>query len=206
MIKGRFITFEGVDGAGKTTQLEWARQFVEQRGQSLTVTREPGGTELGEALRGVLLNAKKAIHPETETLLMFAARREHIDQVILPALHRGDVVLCDRFTDATFAYQGGGSGVDPGKLETLEQWVHADLQPYLTLYFDLPVEIARQRIGGERDADRFERESAEFFRRVRSAYLARAQQNPQRIRVIDASATPEAIRKVVENMLLSVCR
>ncbi len=206
MIKGRFITFEGVDGAGKTTQLEWARQFVEQRGQSLTVTREPGGTELGEALRGVLLNAKKAIHPETETLLMFAARREHIDQVILPALQRGDVVLCDRFTDATFAYQGGGSGVDPGKLETLEQWVHADLQPDLTLYFDLPVEIARQRIGGEREADRFERESAEFFRRVRSAYLARAQQNPQRIRVIDASATPEAIRKVVENMILSVCQ
>ena len=206
MIKGRFITFEGVDGAGKTTQLEWARQFVEQRGQSLTVTREPGGTELGEALRGVLLNAKNAIHPETETLLMFAARREHIDQVILPALQRGDVVLCDRFTDATFAYQGGGSGVDPGKLETLEQWVHADLQPDLTLYFDLPVEIARQRIGGEREADRFERESAEFFRRVRSAYLARAQQNPRRIRVIDASATPEAIRKVVENMILSVCQ
>lgn len=206
MIKGRFITFEGVDGAGKTTQLEWARQFVEQRGRRLTVTREPGGTELGEALRGVLLNAKKAIHPETETLLMFAARREHIDQVILPALRRGDVVLCDRFTDATFAYQGGGSGVDAGKLETLEQWVHADLQPDLTLYFDLPVEIARQRIGGEREADRFERESAEFFRRVRSAYLGRAQQNPQRIRVIDASATPEAIRKLVENMLLSVCQ
>ena len=122
MANGRFITFEGVDGAGKTTQLEWARQFLEQRGQPLTVTREPGGTELGEALRNVLLNAKRPIHPETEALLMFAARREHIDEVILPALQRGDVVLCDRFTDATFAYQGGGSGVESEKLEALEKW------------------------------------------------------------------------------------
>lgn len=206
MANGRFITFEGVDGAGKTTQLKWAEQFLRQRGQPLTVTREPGGTELGEALRAVLLNAKKTIHAETEALLMFAARREHIDEVILPALQRGDVVLCDRFTDATFAYQGGGSGVEAKKLEALEQWVHADLQPDLTLYFDLPVEIARQRLGDEREADRFERESAEFFQRVRSAYLARARQNPQRIRVVDASATPETIRKLVEKCLLSVCR
>jgi dTMP kinase len=206
MVKGRFITFEGVDGAGKTTQLEWARQFLEKKGCSLTVTREPGGTELGEALRDVLLNAKNAIHPETEALLMFAARREHIDRVIMPALHRGDVVLCDRFTDATFAYQGGGSGVESGKLEALEQWVHSDLQPDLTLYFDLSVEIARQRLDGEREADRFERESAEFFQRVRSAYLARARKNPQRIRVIDASAAPEVINKLVEDILVSACQ
>ncbi|KPK34007.1 MAG: thymidylate kinase [Betaproteobacteria bacterium SG8_40] len=206
MANGRFITFEGVDGAGKTTQLEWARQFLEQRGQPLTVTREPGGTELGEALRNVLLNAKRPIHPETEALLMFAARREHIDEVILPALQRGDVVLCDRFTDATFAYQGGGSGVESEKLEALEKWVHADLQPDLTLYFDLPVEIARQRLSGEREADRFERESAEFFQRVRTAYLARARQNPRRINVVDASAAPAAIRKLVENILLSACQ
>jgi dTMP kinase len=206
MANGRFITFEGVDGAGKTTQLEWARQFLEQRGQPLTVTREPGGTELGEALRNVLLNAQRPIHPETEALLMFAARREHIDEVILPALQRGDVVLCDRFTDATFAYQGGGSGVESEKLEALEKWVHADLQPDLTLYFDLPVEIARQRLSGEREADRFERESAEFFQRVRTAYLARARQNPRRINVVDASAAPAAIRKLVENILLSACQ
>jgi len=206
MANGRFITFEGVDGAGKTTQLEWAEQFLRQLGQPLTVTREPGGTELGEALRLVLLDAKKTIHPETEALLMFAARREHIDEVILPALQRGDVVLCDRFTDATFAYQGGGSGVESGKLEALEQWVHADLQPDLTLYFDLPVEVARQRLSGEREADRFERESAEFFQRVRSAYLARARENPQRIRVVDASAEPDAIRKQVEKFLLSLCQ
>ena len=137
---------------------------------------------------------------------MFAARREHIDEVILPALQRGDVVLCDRFTDATFAYQGGGSGVESEKLEALEKWVHADLQPDLTLYFDLPVEIARQRLSGEREADRFERESAEFFQRVRTAYLARARQNPRRINVVDASAAPAAIRKLVENILLSACQ
>ncbi len=206
MAKGCFVTFEGVDGAGKTTQLEWARQFLTQLGRSLTVTREPGGTKIGEALRSVLLDAKESIHPETEALLMFAARREHIDEVIWPALRRGDVVLCDRFTDATFAYQGGGSGVDAGKLEALERWVHADLQPDLTLYFDLPVDVARQRIDAEREADRFERESKEFFQRVRSAYLARARQNPQRMRVIDASAAPETIRKLVESILLSVCQ
>ena len=206
MTKGCFVTFEGVDGAGKTTQLEWARQFLTQLGRPLTVTREPGGTKIGEALRSVLLDAKETIHPETEALLMFAARREHIDEIILPALRRGDVVLCDRFTDATFAYQGGGSGVDAGRLEALEQWVHSGLQPDLTLYFDLPVDIARQRIGAEREADRFERESEEFFQRVRSAYLARARQNPQRVRVIDASAAPEAIRKLVENILVSVCQ
>jgi len=206
MLKGRFITFEGVDGAGKTTQLEWATRFLTQLNLPLTVTREPGGTELGEALRHVLLDSGQAIHPETETLLMFAARREHVDKVILPALHRGDIVLCDRFTDATYAYQGGGSGVDPGKLETLEHWVHADLQPDLTLYFDLPVELAKKRISDEREADRFEQESAAFFDRVRSAYLARAKLNPQRIRVIDASATPAQINKLLEAMLLPLCR
>ena len=206
MRKGRFISFEGVDGAGKTTQLEWAVQLLDKRGIRVTVTREPGGTALGEALRNVLLHSDNAIHPETEALLMFAARREHVDKVILPAMGRGDAVLCDRFTDATFAYQGGGSGVDTKKLEVLEQWVHADLQPDLTLYFDLPVEIAKQRIGDAREADRFERESAGFFERVRSAYLARARQNPQRIRIIDASETPEQINKLVEELILSVCR
>lgn len=206
MRKGRFITFEGVDGAGKTTQLEWSTRFLRQQGIPLTVTREPGGTELGEALRNVLLNATNPVHPETEALLMFAARREHIDKVISPAVRRGDVVLCDRFTDATFAYQGGGSGVDTGKLEALEQWVQGGVQPDLTLYFDLPVEIARQRIGDVRAADRFERESAGFFERVRSAYLARAKRYPQRIRVIDASATPDDISKTLEHILLSICQ
>jgi dTMP kinase len=181
-------------------------QLLDERGIPVTVTREPGGTALGEALRNVLLHSDNAIHPETEALLMFAARREHVDKVILPAMGRGDAVLCDRFTDATFAYQGGGSGVDTKKLEVLEQWVHADLQPDLTLYFDLPVEIAKQRIGDAREADRFERESAGFFERVRSAYLARARQNPQRIRIIDASETPEQINKLVEELILSVCR
>ena len=206
MSEGRFITFEGVDGAGKTTQLEWATRFLKEQGFALTVTREPGGTQLGEALRQVLLGAEQAAHPETETLLMFAARREHIDKVILPALQRGDVVLCDRFTDATFAYQGGGSGVDPAKIEALEGLVHAELQPDLTLYFDLPVELARQRIDHERQADRFERESAAFFDRVRTAYLSRAEQYPERFRVVDASLTQVEINRLLEAVLLRVCR
>ncbi|MGD8790311.1 MAG: dTMP kinase, partial [Burkholderiales bacterium] len=147
MDKGRFITFEGVDGAGKSTQLEWATRLLREHGFALTVTREPGGTALGEQLRNILLHSETGVLAETEALLMFAARREHIDKVIAPALGRGEVVLCDRFTDATFAYQGGGSGVATAKLETLETWVQGGLQPDLTFYFDLPVDLARQRLG-----------------------------------------------------------
>ena len=205
MPEGRFITFEGVDGAGKTTQLEWAARFLRQRDMPLTVTREPGGTPLGEALRAVLLDSGQTAHPETEMLLMFAARREHIDKVIVPALERGCVVLCDRFSDATFAYQGGGSGVNVEKIETLERLVHAEVQPDLTLYFDVPIEIARERVSAQGQADRFERESAVFFEKVRSAYLARAKRFPQRIHVIDASETPEQVSRVVESILLSIC-
>lgn len=203
--KGRFITFEGVDGAGKSTQLKYAEKLLSARGVVLTVTREPGGTGIGERLRELLLNNDDALLPETEALLMFAARREHIDKVIEPALGRGEVVLCDRFTDATFAYQGGGSGVDFTKLDTLERWVQGDLQPDLTLYFDVPTAVARTRLGNLGVADRFEREPDEYFERVRRAYLARARAHPQRIRVIDASASPGEVNKIVENILLSVC-
>lgn len=203
--KARFITFEGVDGAGKSTQMEWVRQFLEARGVSLTMTREPGGTPLGEKLRELLLHSTEPVHPETEALLMFAARREHIDKVIRPALGRGDVVLCDRFTDATIAYQGGGSGVDIAKLEVLERWVQEDLQPDLTLYFDLPVEVARKRLGGLGAADRFERESIAFFERVRAAYLVRARANPQRMHVINADEPPAHINKLLETLITSHC-
>lgn len=205
MNRGCFVTFEGIDGAGKSTQLEWVRQLLIKRGLAVTVTREPGGTALGERLRDILLHSKEKVLPETEALLMFAARREHIDKVIGPALERGEVVLCDRFTDATIAYQGGGSGVDIDKLETLERWVQGDLQPDLTLYFDLPVEVAKQRIQDQRKSDRFERETDDFFERVRQAYLARARAHPQRIRVIDANAKAEVINKQIQDIVLAIC-
>jgi len=139
--RGKFITFEGIDGAGKSTHLAWAADLLRGRGVSVVVTREPGGTILGEKLRQILLNGDQRIHPETETLMMFSARRQHLEEVIRPALQRGDWVLCDRFTDASFAYQGGGRGVAKQKLEDLERWVHPDLQPDLTLLFDVSAEI-----------------------------------------------------------------
>lgn len=200
-----FISFEGVDGAGKSTQLEWVGDFLREHDVAVAVTREPGGTPLGEKLREILLNDNDGIHPETEALLMFAARREHLERVIAPALARGDTVLCDRFSDASFAYQGGGSGVDRAKLEVLENWVHPDIQPDLTLYFDLPIEIARQRVSSLRDPDRFEREGDTYFDRVRAAYLARARAYPERIRVIDASETPQEISAKLKDIISSHC-
>jgi dTMP kinase len=151
------------------------------------VTREPGGTPLGEQVRALLLDKSMAMHAETEALLMFAARREHLDKVILPALAQGKWIISDRFTDASFAYQGGGRGLDTGKLEILEHWVQGSLQPDLTLYFDVPVEVGQQRIRQIKDADRFEQEQASFFQRVRNAYLDRARQFPGRIHIIDSS-------------------
>ena len=197
-VHGKFITVEGIDGAGKSTQLAWLTTFFEERGRSVLATREPGGTELGESLRSLLLHPGHAMHPETETLLIFAARREHIARVIAPALADGKVVLCDRFTDATYAYQGYGRGVDLTKLRLLEVWVQGLLQPDLTVLFDVPVEVGRQRAAGSREADRFERERGEFFERVRSGYLERARENPARFRVIDASAPPTDIQKQLE--------
>jgi len=200
-----FISFEGVDGAGKSTQLEWVGDFLREHDVAVTVTREPGGTPLGEKLRDILLNDNDGIQPETEALLMFAARREHLEQVIAPALARGDTVLCDRFSDASFAYQGGGSGVDRAKLEVLEHWVHPDVQPDLTLYFDLPIEVARQRVSNLRPPDRFEREGDTYFDRVRAAYLARANAYPERIRVIDASEAPQTISAKLRDIISSRC-
>lgn len=198
---GLFITVEGIDGAGKTTHVQWLREYFDRRGRVVIATREPGGTSLGEALRGLLLDSRYPIHPETEALLMFAARREHLDQVILPALAQGQVVLCDRFTDATFAYQGWGRGVSPARLEILERWVQGGLQPNLTLFFDVPVRVARERIGSDQAQDRFEREQAEFFERARSGYLDRAARDPQRFRVIDATQSIADIQKVLENIV-----
>ena len=192
MAKGKFITFEGVDGAGKSTHLNWFAETLRQRGLEVLVTREPGGTPLGERLREILLS--QPMHAETEAMLMFAARLEHIEQVIRPALQRGTWVVSDRFSDASFAYQGGGRGVPVNKLEQLERWVHEDLQPDLTLLFDIPIEVARQRLSNNVSLDRFEQEKGEFFEKVRQAYLARYHKHPQRFALIDAAQTPEAVK------------
>jgi len=200
MMRGRFISFEGIDGAGKSTQHAWLVDYLRRQGRSVVATREPGGTPLGEKLRALLL--AEPMHLETEALLMFAARREHIAQVIEPALARGEWVVCDRFVDASFAYQGGGRGLEWKKLEDLAQWVLGDLQPDLTLIFDAPVEIAQQRLhAATPNPDRFEQEQSAFFDRVRAAYLRIAQENPDRVRLIDATQTPAEINKLLENII-----
>jgi dTMP kinase len=204
-VRGKFITFEGIDGAGKSTHLARAVELLQSRGHTVVQTREPGGTPLGERLRELLLAEPMSI--ETEALLMFAARREHLAKVILPALERGDWVVCDRFTDASFAYQGGGRGLSFSKLAGLENWVQDGLDPDLTLLFDLPTATALQRVQGMgRELDRFEREKAEFFERVRAAYLQRAKAAPGRIRVLDAARSPEEVTKSLEEIITSVCR
>ncbi|MBU1425948.1 MAG: dTMP kinase [Gammaproteobacteria bacterium] len=202
MRSAKFITFEGVDGAGKSTHLEWFADTLRKRGIDLLVTREPGGTLLGERLREILLN--QPMHAETEAMLMFAARREHVEQVIRPALQCGTWVISDRFSDASFAYQGGGRGVPLAKLEQLEQWVHGDLQPHLTLLFDIPIEIARQRLSNNVSLDRFEQERGEFFERVRQAYLARVARNPQRFAVIHAEKTLPEVQKALAKIVATL--
>jgi dTMP kinase len=194
--KNKFITFEGVDGAGKSTHLSWFADAISKRGLDVVVTREPGGTPLGEQLREILLNQTMSIG--TEVLLMFAARLEHIEQVIRPALRAGKWVISDRFSDASFAYQGGGRGMDWEKLRELEQWVHPDLQPDLTLFFDVPVEVARQRLANNLSLDRFEQEQSDFFERVRAGYHKRVRENPQRYAVIDAAQTLESVKQELE--------
>lgn len=202
MASGKFITFEGVDGAGKSTHIDAFAQALRQRGKNVVTTREPGGTPLGEKLRELLLH--EAMHLETEALLMFAARREHIAQVIRPALERGDWVISDRFTDATFAYQGGGRKLSLAKLDALEQWVHADLQPDLTLLFDVPLEVARERLNRTRTLDKFEQEKDDFFTGVREVYLQRAAQFPQRIRVIDSTRPLDDVTRELGALVASL--
>ncbi|WP_412480180.1 dTMP kinase [Azonexus sp. IMCC34839] len=203
-MKGKFITFEGIDGAGKSSHVEWLAEWLRGQGKVVHVTREPGGTELGEELRALLL--REPMHLETETLLMFAARREHLAKLIEPALQHGEWVVCDRFSDATYAYQGGGRGLDRGKFQALEHWVHEHVQPDLTLLFDLPLDVARERIVlANRKLDKFEQERVDFHDRVRQAYLERAQSNPNRIQVIDANNSIENIRKTLEQIVSNRC-
>ncbi|MES2354766.1 MAG: dTMP kinase [Pseudomonadota bacterium] len=196
-MRGKFITFEGIDGAGKSTHLLWLTAYLEAQGKEVLCTREPGGTPLGEKLRVILLS--ESMQPETEALLMFAARAEHLKTVIEPALERGAWVVSDRFTDASFAYQCGGRGLAEEKLVTLECWVQDGLQPDLTLLFDVPLEISQQRLAQTgKSPDRFEQEKAEFFVRVRSAYLKRAAEAPNRIKVIDSSQSVAIVQSQLE--------
>lgn len=198
-IKPKFITLEGMDGAGKSTHIAGIISALQAQGYEVVSTREPGGTPLGERLRELLLHEN--MHAETETLLMFAARREHISSVIAPALARGAYVLSDRFTDATYAYQCGAKGVDASKIQLLEQWVQGDFQPDVTLLFDVPVEVSIQRLSNAREPDKFERENADFFTRIRNAYLQRAKDNPSRFRVIDANRPLEEVKQSVEDII-----
>ena len=204
-MRGRFITLEGIDGAGKSTHLRWIARFLRRRGLKVQLTREPGGTAAGEKLRRMVLGAARGLHAETETLLMFAARREHLERVIRPALAAGRWVLCDRFTDATYAYQAAGSGVAWKKIAVLERWTQAGLQPDLTLLFDVSPAVGRRRTGRRRNPDRFEREKGAFYQRVRRAYLRRAREHPRRIRVIDSSRSLPEVNKTLEKLLLSYC-
>ena len=197
--KGKFISFEGIDGAGKSTHIAFVAEWLAARGRRVVSTREPGGTALGEQLRDLLLHQK--MHLETEALLMFASRREHIAQVIEPGLARGDWVISDRFTDASFAYQGGGRGLARAKMEALENWVHPHLQPDLTLLFDVPLAVARERLDATRTLDKFEQEQTNFFEACRTEYLRRAAQFPQRIIVIDSTQTIAAIREQIGSIL-----
>lgn len=201
-MRGKFITLEGMDGAGKSTHIPNIIQWLESRGLEVVSTREPGGTSLGERLRELLLH--EAMHPETETLLMFAARREHIATVIEPALARGAWVLSDRFTDATYAYQCGGRGVAAQKIVALEQWVQGNLQPDATLLFDVPVEVSVARLANARTPDKFERESSDFFKKIRDAYLQRATENPARFHVINSNQALEAVQANVKDIVLSL--
>ena len=196
---GKFISFEGIDGAGKSTHIGFVTEFLRARGKNVVSTREPGGTPLGEKLRELLLHEK--MHLETEALLMFASRREHIAQVIAPQMALGNWVLSDRFTDASFAYQSGGRGLPRQKMEMLENWVHPGLQPDLTLLFDVPLEVARERLDATRTLDKFEREQADFFQKCRIEYLRRAAEFPERIVVIDSTRSIEATRARLSEVL-----
>ena len=200
--RGRFITLEGVDGAGKSTHIAWLTDAVRAHGVSVVSTREPGGTPLGERLRALVLTEPMAL--ETETLLMFAARSEHVRTVIQPAIEAGEWVVCDRFTDATYAYQGGGRELGASRIATLEQWVHPAFQPDRTWLFDVPLEVARARLADAREPDRFEREGAAFFERTRAAYYARAAADPERFRIIDGTLSIAEIREQLQASLIDM--
>jgi len=206
MNRGLFITLEGGEGAGKSTSLEFVRDHLELADRRVVVTREPGGTPLGEKIRDLLLHGREGMEVDTELLLMFAARAEHLARVIRPALADGTCVVCDRFTDATYAYQGGGRGVPEARIRILEDWVQQGLRPDLTLLLDIPVAQGLERAGQRSAPDRFEREKIDFFERVRNRYLAAATNEPQRVRVIDATGDLPAVQAQLRSALAAILR
>lgn len=200
---GKFITLEGIEGVGKTSNLLYIKELLESSGHSCVVTREPGGTNLGEALRNLLLShSDDNMCPDAELLMMFAARAEHLAKVIRPALADNQTVLCDRFTEATYAYQGGGRLLDVDKITRLEEWVQGDLRPDLTVILDAPVEVGRARAGKRSEPDRIEKEQDDFFQRVRDAYIELAEHNPHRICLIDASLTLAEVQQQIREKLV----
>ena len=202
MTRGKFITIEGAEGVGKTTSIAFIEDYFKQAGQAILLTREPGGTPLAEKIRDLLLDARQtSMSDDTELLLMFAARAQHLQEKIIPALEAGQWVICDRFTDATYAYQGGGRGIDRTRIASLEAWVQGDLRPDMTLLLDLPVELGLKRAGERSAPDRFEQEKQEFFERVRAAYLAMAAAEPQRYRIIDASGSIDEVQYRIKRVL-----
>jgi dTMP kinase len=202
MSRGKFITLEGTEGAGKSTAAAGIADWLQSRGVNLVITREPGGTGLGEQLRALLLDPETDnLAPESELLMMFAARAQHIQQVIEPALGQGQWVLCDRFTDASYAYQGGGRGLAFERIQVLEQWVQGNLQPDITLLFDLPVDVGLQRAARRNQPDRFEQEKLAFFTAVRRAYGRRQAENPRRIKQIDAGRNAERVLEQAQTLL-----
>ncbi len=203
-MRGRFITIEGTEGVGKTTNIEYIKQWLDDHAISYVSTREPGGTPLAEEIRQVLLaNREEKVCSKAELLMMFAGRAQHIDQVIEPQLAKGNWVLCDRFTDATYAYQGAGREMGDELIKSLETMVQGAMRPDLTLVLDVPVELGLERAGNRSEPDRFEREKTDFFNRVRQAYLSMATNNPQRYKIIDASQSLEHVQLQIEAALTS---
>jgi len=201
-VSGKFITVEGGEGGGKSTNMAFVETYLATKGIDLVVSREPGGTELSEKIRGLLLDPEnKGMASDTELLLMFAARAQHLDELIQPALNAGKWVLCDRFTDATYAYQGGGRGLPMQRISQLETWVQGDLRPDLTLLLDLPVALGMERAGKRGSLDRFEQEEMAFFERVRACYLERARQKPGQYRIIDASKPLDEVQRQISVVL-----
>jgi dTMP kinase len=202
MQKGKFITIDGVEGAGKSTQIKFICDYLEAKGINVVLTREPGGTDLGEKIRELLLSTQtKSMHSDSELLLMFAARNEHIHHKIIPALEKGDWVLSDRFTDASYAYQGGGRGLDIERIERLEHWVLKGFTPNMTLLLDIPVDLGMSRVESRGEKDRIELEELDFFERVRQAYIDRSEKYPQRIKLIDSSKSREHTSAQIEKIL-----
>ncbi len=200
-MRARFITLDGIDGAGKSTHIAFMQKWFAHKNIPVLFTREPGGTPVGEALRSLLLDPQTKASLNTETLMMFAARMQHLEEVIYPALKQGIWVVSDRFTDATFAYQGGGRGVPMERIAQLATWVQQGFEPDLTFVFDVPLSVAQQRIEKTRDKDRFEQEESAFFERVREVYLERASHNPERFRILDSAAEIESIQHIIGDNL-----